>query len=160
MHETTYTSPLGPIRLRADDDALRALTFAQGEASAPGHPILAAACRQLDEYFAGERTTFDLPLRLEGTAWERRVWAALQTIPYGETTTYGALAARLGAPTAARAVGSANGRNPISIVVPCHRVVGASGALTGYAWGVERKAGLLDLERGTLPLVALPLLAG
>jgi methylated-DNA-[protein]-cysteine S-methyltransferase len=160
MHETTYTSPLGPIRMRADDDALRELTFAEGEPSAPAHPILAAACRQLDEYFAGERTTFDLPLRLEGTAWEQRVWAALQTIPYGETTTYGALAARLGAPTAARAVGSANGRNPISIVVPCHRVVGASGALTGYAWGVHRKAGLLDLERGALPLVFLPLVAG
>jgi methylated-DNA-[protein]-cysteine S-methyltransferase len=82
------------------------------------------------------------------------VWAELRTIPYGETTTYGALAARLGAPTAARAVGSANGRNPISIVVPCHRVIGAGGALTGYAWGVGRKAGLLDLERGALTLAA------
>jgi methylated-DNA-[protein]-cysteine S-methyltransferase len=156
MHETIHTSPLGPIRLRADDDALRELTFAEGAATEPPseHPILLAACCQLDEYFAGERTTFYLPVRLDGTAWEQRVWAELRTIPYGETTTYGALAARLGAPTAARAVGSANGRNPISIVVPCHRVIGAGGALTGYAWGVGRKAGLLDLERGALTLAA------
>jgi methylated-DNA-[protein]-cysteine S-methyltransferase len=153
MHETTYISPLGPIRLRADDDALLELTF--GEAGRDDDsPILAATRAQLDEYFAGTRTAFDLPLRLEGTPWEQRVWAELLEIGYGETASYGQLAAKLGVPNAARAVGSANGRNPISIVVPCHRVIGARGALTGYAWGVERKSALLDLERGALPLIA------
>jgi methylated-DNA-[protein]-cysteine S-methyltransferase len=151
MHETTYISPLGPLCLRADDDALVALTF--GEAAREDDtPVLAATRAQLDEYFAGNRTEFDLPLRLEGTPWERRVWEALLEIPYGTTQSYGELAARIGAPGAARAVGAANGRNPISIVVPCHRVIGASGALTGYGWGVERKSALLDLERGALPL--------
>jgi methylated-DNA-[protein]-cysteine S-methyltransferase len=156
MHETTYDSPLGTIRLRSDGDALCALTFGAAPAGAarPDDPILAATARQLDQYFAGERTAFELPLRLEGTPWEQRVWGELLTIPYGATASYGELALRLGAPSAARAVGSANARNPISIVVPCHRVVGARGALTGYAWGVERKAGLLDLERGALPLAA------
>jgi methylated-DNA-[protein]-cysteine S-methyltransferase len=148
----TYTSPLGPIRLRADDDALLELTFGEGAPGGSESPILAAACAQLDEYFAGTRTTFDLPLRLEGTPWEQRVWAELRAIGYGETASYGELAVKLGAPGAARAVGAANGRNPISIVVPCHRVIGARGALTGYAWGVERKSALLDLERGALPL--------
>ena len=154
MHETTYTSPLGPIRLRADDDALLELTFGEGTPEGGGSPILDTACAQLDEYFAGTRTTFDLPLRLEGTPWEQRVWAELRQIGYGETASYGELAAKLGIPGAARAVGAANGRNPISIVVPCHRVIGARGALTGYAWGVERKSALLDLERGALPLIA------
>jgi methylated-DNA-[protein]-cysteine S-methyltransferase len=153
MHETTYISPLGPIRLVADEGALRELTF--GEAGgASDSPILAAAGAQLDEYFAGTRTVFDLPLQLDGTAWEQRVWEALLAIPYGTTESYGQLAARIGAPGSARAVGAANGRNPISIVVPCHRVIGANGALTGYGWGVERKSALLDLERGALPLLA------
>ena len=151
MHETTYTSPLGPIRLVADDAALLELTF--GEASRDDDsPVLAATRGQLDGYFAGARTAFDIPLRMEGTPWERRVWNALLEIPYGKTTSYGAIAARLGAPGSARAVGAANGRNPISIIVPCHRVIGASGALTGYGWGLERKSALLDLERGALPL--------
>jgi methylated-DNA-[protein]-cysteine S-methyltransferase len=154
MHQTTYISPLGPIRLRADDDALLELTFGEVRDGGGDSPILAAACAQLDEYFAGTRTTFDLPLRLEGTPWEQRVWAQLLEIGYGETASYGQLAAKLGVPTAARAVGSANGRNPISIVVPCHRVIGASGKLTGYAWGLERKSSLLGLERGALPLIA------
>jgi methylated-DNA-[protein]-cysteine S-methyltransferase len=152
MHETTYASPIGPITLRAEDGALTALTFGAGADTGSDDAVLAAACAQLDEYFAGTRTEFDLPVRLTGTPWEERVWALLRTIPYGVTATYGELAARLGVPTAARAVGSANGRNPISIVVPCHRVIGSKGALTGYAWGVERKAALLDLERGALPL--------
>jgi methylated-DNA-[protein]-cysteine S-methyltransferase len=155
MHEMTYISPLGPIRLRADDDALLELTFGEAEHERSGDsPVLAATCAQLDEYFAGTRTRFDLPLRLEGTPWERRVWSELLEIGYGETASYGELAVKLGAPGAARAVGAANGRNPISIVVPCHRVIGARGALTGYAWGVERKSALLDLERGALPLIA------
>jgi methylated-DNA-[protein]-cysteine S-methyltransferase len=154
MPTTTHTSPLGPIRLRSDAGALVALTFGSAPERDDADPVLRAACVQLDEYFAGERRTFDLPLRLDGSAWERRVWAALLEIPYGTTATYGQLATMLGAPGSARAVGSANGRNPVSIVVPCHRVIGAGGALTGYAWGVERKSGLLDLERGVLPLVA------
>jgi methylated-DNA-[protein]-cysteine S-methyltransferase len=157
MPETTHASPFGPIRLRAAAGALVELTFTDDLEAAddsPDEPVLAAARAQLDEYFAGERTSFELPVRLEGSVWEQRVWAELRAIPYGETTTYGALALRLGAPGAARAVGSANGRNPVGIVVPCHRVIGAGGALTGYAGGVARKAGLLDLERGALPLLA------
>jgi methylated-DNA-[protein]-cysteine S-methyltransferase len=154
MHQTTHISPLGPLSLRADDDALLELTFGECEPSGSGSPILDAACAQLDEYFAGTRVAFDLPLRLAGTPWEQRVWSELLGIGYGETASYGQLAARLGAPGAARAVGAANGRNPISIVVPCHRVIGSRGALTGYAWGVERKSALLDLERGALSLIA------
>jgi methylated-DNA-[protein]-cysteine S-methyltransferase len=151
MYETTYTSPLGPLRLRADDEALLSLTFEATERD-DASPILAAACAQLDEYFDGTRREFDLPLRLEGSAWEQRVWDLLVAIPYGETASYGELAARLGVPNAARAVGSANGRNPVSIIVPCHRVIGSGGALTGYAWGVDKKARLLALERGELAL--------
>ena len=106
--------------------------------------------RQLDDYLAGRRRQFDVPLDFAGTPFQRLCWEALLRIPYGETRTYGQLAAALGAPSASRAVGLANGRNPISIVVPCHRVVGASGSLTGYAGGVERKRALLDLERSAL----------
>lgn len=110
--------------------------------------ILARAADQLGEYFAGERTEFELELdSAEGTAFQRRVWAALREIPYGETISYGELARRIGRPTAVRAVGRANGRNPISIVVPCHRVIGAGGKLTGYGGGLERKQMLLALER-------------
>src|SRR3954447_19488951 len=107
---------------------------------------LPAVREQLAAYFAGERTSFDVPLDLRGTAFQQRVWAELRGIPYGGTRTYGELAAALGAPAASRAVGLANGRNPVSIVVPCHRVVGASGSVTGYAGGVGRKRALLDLE--------------
>ena len=110
---------------------------------------------QLVEYFAGERTSFDLPLAPTGSDFQQKVWAALRTIPYGDTWSYGRLAEAIGQPGAARAVGLANGRNPISIVVPCHRVVGSSGKLTGYAGGVERKAFLLDLERGSAEQPAL-----
>jgi methylated-DNA-[protein]-cysteine S-methyltransferase len=105
------------------------------------------AVRQLDEYFRGTRTAFDLPVAPQGTEFQRTVWAALRGIPYGETVTYGQLAATIDRPTASRAVGLANGRNPISIVIPCHRVVGSGGALTGYGGGVERKRLLLEHER-------------
>lgn len=108
--------------------------------------VLAAAARQLAEYFAGERRSFDLPLALAGTEFQRRVWAALRDIPYGETISYAELARRIGQPTAMRAVGLANGRNPVSIVVPCHRVIGASGSLTGYGGGLASKAKLIELE--------------
>ena len=109
---------------------------------------------QLAEYFAGERAAFDLELDPAGTPWQRRVWAALRDIPHGETRSYGEIARALGAPGASRAVGHANGRNPISIVVPCHRVVGSDGRLTGYGGGMERKAALLALERREAALFA------
>ncbi|MER5933416.1 methylated-DNA--[protein]-cysteine S-methyltransferase [Streptomyces sp. NPDC002054] len=104
--------------------------------------------RQLTAYFAGELTEFDLPVRLEGTEFQRSVWAQLQRIPYGETWSYGELAGRLGKPNASRAVGLANGKNPVGIIVPCHRVIGASGSMTGYGGGVERKERLLAFESG------------
>jgi methylated-DNA-[protein]-cysteine S-methyltransferase len=114
------------------------------------------AVDQLDAYFAGELTEFDLRLRLEGTEFQRTVWAGLCEIPYGETTSYGELAARIGRPRASRAVGLANGRNPVAIVVPCHRVIGAGGSLTGYGGGLERKQALLDLERARRAPQLLP----
>jgi methylated-DNA-[protein]-cysteine S-methyltransferase len=155
-----YDSPLGQILLVATDTALTGLHFA-GEKY---YPALAAGWRhdtqaklivqarqQLDEYFAGTRQDFDLTVDPAGTAFQRGVWHALQKIPYGTTTHYGALAQRIGKPSASRAVGAANGRNPISIVIPCHRVIGAGGDLTGYAGGLERKAALLRLEANRPP---------
>lgn len=113
----------------------------------PTHPLLRRAAAQLDEYFAGRRTSFDLPLDLlAGTAFQQSVWRALLEIPAGATTSYGELGKRIGKPDASRAVGAAVGRNPVSIVVPCHRVVGHGGALTGYAGGLDRKSALLKLE--------------
>lgn len=117
-----------------------------GPASDPDLGVLAAAATALARYFDGELTRFELPLRLEGTGFQRRVWAGLLEIPYGTTISYGELARRIGQPSASRAVGLANGRNPVSIVVPCHRVIGAGGALTGYGGGLERKRFLLRLE--------------
>lgn len=111
------------------------------------------AVDQLAQYFAGERTAFDVELELAGTPFQRRVWTALRDIPYGETRSYGQIAALLGAPGASRAVGLANGRNPVSVIVPCHRVIGANGSLTGYGGGVERKRLLLGLERANAPAV-------
>jgi methylated-DNA-[protein]-cysteine S-methyltransferase len=122
-----------------------------GGTGAPGDPAdepFAAAARQLAAYFAGQLTRFSLPLSPRGTEFQRQVWAALQEIPYGQTVTYGQLAADLGRPAASRAVGLANGRNPVSIVVPCHRVIGSDGSLTGYGGGLDRKRYLLDLEQG------------
>ena len=110
------------------------------------------ARRQLQEYFEGTRRSFDLRLAPEGTAFQRRVWEELRRIPYGETISYRELAGRIGQPTAMRAVGLANGRNPIAVVVPCHRVIGADGSLTGYGGGLDRKRYLLGLERGQTPL--------
>jgi len=151
-----YDSPLGPMLLAARRGGLAGLWFegqkhwpqgAGGWRQDPGHPVLGQAIRQLDDYFAGRREGFELPLDLSGgTAFQARVWQALQAIPAGATVSYGALAASIGAPAAVRAVGAAVGRNPVSIVVPCHRVLGAGGALTGYAGGLERKTALLRLE--------------
>ena len=152
---SVYDAPVGPLLLSGDADALTGLWF--GDASAalddwsPDDARFATERRQLDEYFAGTRSAFDFSLRLEGGgSFERRVWDTLLAIPYGTTTTYGEIAQQLGAPDGARAVGAANGRNPIAIVVPCHRVIGAGGKLTGYGGGLERKRALLALEGGML----------
>jgi methylated-DNA-[protein]-cysteine S-methyltransferase len=119
------------------------------------HPATFANIRdQLDQYFAGERHEFDVGLDLEGNSFERSVWDALLAIPYGETASYGEIARRIGAPSAPRAVGMANGRNPVAVIVPCHRVIGANGSLTGYGGGLERKRFLLELEAGVLSLSA------
>lgn len=128
-------------RHRPDDDEL-------GEPNPRGREVepFKAAADQLDAYFAGELTRFDLPLAPHGSEFRRRVWAALQEIPYGRTESYGELAGRIGSPGGARAVGLANGKNPIGIIIPCHRVVGADGSLTGYGGGLDRKKQLLDLE--------------
>jgi methylated-DNA-[protein]-cysteine S-methyltransferase len=154
MHITTVESSIGELTLASDGEALTGL-YMTDQRHRPELPaadgdddvVLAAAREQLAEYFAGERRDFDLPLKPAGTAFQRAVWEALRDIPYGETAGYGELAGRLGRPGAARAVGLANGRNPIAIVVPCHRVIGAAGALTGYGGGLERKRYLLELER-------------
>ncbi len=158
MRYSTLTTPIGELLLTADDDgALTAVDLPNRHRDTAGlerdDEHLADARRQLTEYFAGERTSFDLPLRPQGAPFQRRVWDALLQIPYGETASYGELARELGHPTAARAVGAANGRNPIAIVVPCHRVIGADGSLIGYAGGLECKRALLDLEVGRAALV-------
>ena len=154
---TTLESPFGPLVLTGDaDGAITGLRFDEPSA-APAtwrrdDAAFAGAAGQLEEYFAGTRERFDLELRLEGSPFERRVWEALQRIPHGTTTTYGALADELGAARGARAVGLANSRNPVAIVVPCHRVIGARGALTGYAGGLDRKRALLAHEGALLPV--------
>lgn len=152
-------SPVGPLTLVATGGALSGLymdmqrhrppeeTF--GVPGDPGGEPFAAVAEQLAAYFAGELTEFDVPLHLHGTPFQQRVWAALQEIPYGETTTYGELAVEIGRPSASRAVGLANGRNPVGVIVPCHRVVGSTGSLTGYGGGLDRKRYLLDFERKT-----------
>jgi methylated-DNA-[protein]-cysteine S-methyltransferase len=145
-----WASPLGPIRLAASERGLLRLDFdneAIPEATAPNDPILATTIAQLQSYFAGDRTCFDIPLDLRGTPFQLGCWMALTAIPCGETITYRELAARVGRPTAIRAVGTANGANPISIVVPCHRVIGTDGTLRGYGGGLDRKKQLLALER-------------
>ena len=154
---TSLESPIGELLLVGESRALHGLHMQEGrkpkELAPEGEhePVaLADARSQLTEYFAGERTRFDLELVMQGTPFQRRVWRALQDIPYGETISYGELARRTGQPSAARAVGMANGRNPISVIVPCHRVIGASGTLTGYGGGTERKRRLLDLEASAL----------
>ena len=142
-------TPIGPVRLEADGEGLTGLVFLDnGDPTEPDSPVLVEAARQLAEYFRGARKVFDLPLRPIGTEFQLRVWRALREIPFGETRTYGDIARRLGRPGAARAVGMANHRNPLPIFIPCHRVVGANGALTGYAGGLMRKRALLQLERG------------
>lgn len=153
---THFPSPVGTLKLVASDAGLSAILWQDDRedrvrlgamTEQPDHPILAETRRQLEEYFAGQRTQFDLPLDFRGTAFQKSVWAALLTIPAGETRSYAAIAAQVGCPGACRAVGAANSRNPISIVAPCHRVIGSDGSLTGFAGGLQGKAHLLDLER-------------
>ena len=153
--QTRYESPLGSMIVAATGRGLAGVWF-EGQRHLPdtsewphdpAHPVLRDAVAQLADYFAGRRTAFDLPLDLQGgTAFQQSVWHALLAIPRGGTTSYASLSQRIGRPTAMRAVGAAVGRNPLSIVVPCHRVVGADGSLTGYAGGLERKSVLLQLE--------------
>ena len=151
---TVVDSPIGPLLLIADDGQLIRLAMLDDAEVADSPDVgvrddaaLAEARAQLAAYFAGERQEFDLPLRLAGTDFQRRVWAALREIPYGSTLSYGALAARVGTPGGSRAVGLANGRNPVAVIVPCHRVIAADGALGGYGGGLERKRTLLELEQ-------------
>ena len=155
---TQMNTPLGPLLIAGGDLGLRALSFLSG--SNPVHPAsewiadaspVREAMAQLDAYFAGELRTFSLPLEPQGTPFQHRVWAALREIPYGQTRSYGELALSLGRQGAARAVGAANGSNPLPIVVPCHRVIGQNGALTGYAGGLPIKKALLELEGISLP---------
>lgn len=151
--QRTIDSPIGPLTLAGEDGKLSHLLMLD-HSHAPSRTgwrrddaAFPEVVEQLAAYFAGDLTEFDLSYQMVGTEFQRRVWTALLTIPYGQTRSYGQLAMQIGAPTASRAVGLANGRNPISIIVPCHRVIGSNGSLTGYGGGVERKRALLDLER-------------
>jgi methylated-DNA-[protein]-cysteine S-methyltransferase len=153
MISCIHDSPVGSLTLHSNGEALTGLEFDK-----PRHPltpsprgedrVLAQARRELDRYFAGKLTAFTVPTAAQGTLFQRAVWEALTNIPYGATRTYAQQAAAIGRPKAVRAVGAANGRNPISIIVPCHRVIGADGGLTGFGGGIPRKQALLELERG------------
>lgn len=140
------SSPIGALRIEQGERGIARVTLAQGEETGTETPLLREARVQLEAYFAGRLREFDLPLEERGTAFEREVWAALRTVPYGQTRTYGEIAAQIGRSKAARAVGGASHRNDIIIITPCHRIVGADGALTGYAPGLPIKAALLQLE--------------
>ena len=152
---TWHASPIGALLLAGEDDALALLGFPSGSMARAPEPgwrrddaSFAEARRQLAAYFGGELRDFDLPLAPRGTAFQLQVWQALRAIPYGSTCSYAALAAAIGKPTAMRAVGNANGRNPLPVIVPCHRVIGRDGSLTGFGGGLPAKSFLLALERG------------
>ena len=152
---TTIDSPIGPLTLMARDGRLTHLVMEDQTHAVEPPPgsrrdddAFAEVILQLDEYFAGERTAFDVPMTLEGTDFQRQVWVQLCAIPYGETISYGELARRVGNPNASRAVGSANGRNPVAVIVPCHRVIATDGSLGGYGGGLDRKVRLLGIEQG------------
>ena len=151
----TIASPVGPLKLVASDKGLTAIIWHDDRPGrvrladleeAPDHPMLLHAERELGEYFAGERTSFSVPLDMVGTDFQKAVWNALLTIPFGETRSYGEIARQVGRPTAFRAVGAANGQNPLSIIAPCHRVIGSDGSLTGFGGGLPAKQYLLGLE--------------
>ena len=156
---TTFDSPIGELLLLGDRQALHGLYMQKGRTATAvreewvrDDEAFADIREQLEEYFAGRRAAFDVPLEMAGSPFQRRVWRALQDIPYGETISYGELARRVGEPATPRNVGAANGRNPVSVIVPCHRVIGADGSLVGYGGGLERKRTLLELEAGVLAL--------
>ncbi|MGH8279941.1 MAG: methylated-DNA--[protein]-cysteine S-methyltransferase [Gammaproteobacteria bacterium] len=160
MYYCYMKSPVGVLMLAGDESGLRHIDFQEGPHPAKPGPDwrenakpLRAAIQELKEYFAGERKSFDLPLAPEGTEFQLKVWRLLQRIPYGGTWSYGQLARRVGNPKAARAVGAANGQNPLPIVVPCHRVIGANGSLTGFGGGLDIKQQLLELESNTRRLL-------
>ena len=144
----SYRTPFGFVTIQVSDDAVERLVFGKATLAGSEHPteLSNRAANELQEYFAGKRRLFDVPLRLEGTPFQRQVWEALQRIPYGQTRSYGEVAASIGHPGASRAVGQANNRNPLPIFVPCHRVVASDGSLAGYAFGTKMKRFLLDLE--------------
>jgi len=157
---TTFESPVGPLLLAGNADALRLVSFESSKHAAPPQADwkqdkapFAEVVRQLQAYFRGELREFDVPLALQGTEFQRRVWNALRGIPYGETISYLQLAERVGNPKAVRAVGLANGSNPIPIIVPCHRVIGSDGSLTGFGGGISTKKKLLELESKQLSLL-------
>jgi methylated-DNA-[protein]-cysteine S-methyltransferase len=155
MNCVHYDSPIGTLSLVSNGEALTRLAFdgvvkPEGRADA----VLSAARKQLDQYFAGTLKRFELPLHPTGTEFQERVWMALRDIPFGKTVSYSFIANAVGSPKAVRAVGAANGANPIAIIVPCHRVIGANGAMTGFGGGVPRKVFLLSLEQGQRPLAA------
>lgn len=157
---TWFESPIGPLLLAGTELGLKLVSFAEGRRAKAVDPgwredaaIFAEVMEQLFSYFAGKRTAFDLPLELEGTGFQKRVWTELRTIPYGETISYKELAERIGSPSAVRAVGAANGANPVPIIIPCHRVLGNDGGLTGFGGGLPLKRKLLQLERGQLTLL-------
>lgn len=160
MQSRTVDSPVGPLTLAGRDDRLMHLRMVD-QTYEPGRDgwtsddgAFTDAVAQLEAYFAGDLMDFDLDLDLVGTAFQRRVWEALLTIPYGETRSYGQIALQIGSPGASRAVGLANGHNPVGIIVPCHRVIGANGSLTGYGGGLDRKKRLLEMEKNRVSPVA------
>ena len=155
MHSSAVLpSPVGALRVEADERAITKIWFHAGEPlTVPSTPLLAELARQLAEYFSGERRQFDLPIAPSGTAFQCEVWHALEEIPYGATWSYAELARHIGRPSAVRAVGAANGQNPIPIVIPCHRVIGSNGSLTGFGGGLGVKQQLLALEGVRTPLL-------
>ena len=151
IYTTGYQSPLGLMIIIADDEALLSLEFGYTE-ERQQNATLDRVRKELDEYWAGSRSVFSVPLNAVGTPFQQKVWQALLTIPYGQTRSYGQIAAQIGNPKASRAVGMANNRNPISIIIPCHRVIGSDGSLVGYGGGLEKKAWLLDFEATHRPV--------
>ncbi len=145
-----FSSPIGLLEVLADDNGVTALRFVDQQQAPRDSDFTKTVLRQLSEYFDGKRNKFDLPLAAQGTAFQKRVWAALMEIPSGTTASYADIAQKVESPKAVRAVGAANGQNPIGIIVPCHRIIGSNGKLTGYAFGLEKKAWLLQHEGAIL----------
>lgn len=155
MISCVYESPIGKLTLASNGEAITQVEFEDNRYPLPEHPrgddkILRQARKELDAYFAGKLKDFTVPVAPEGTEFQKKAWKALQKIPYGQTRSYGQQAKVVGNPSASRAVGAANGRNPIPVIIPCHRVIGSNGSLTGFGGGMKRKQFLLDLEQGEL----------